>query len=160
MCDLRSKEFCYEKIGRNADARLNAEAVRKKSLRPWAAWILFLPSSPTEGWTFDHEWKMEDKRRPTRPSLHKSPTEGWRTWWRGFDFVEQVLGVRSPGRYQELDLFIKVLRLLCPNLTDASPNCFPIEDWWSMIEDETVWLDFVHEASGFFFQPSVGLYSF
>ena len=64
--------------------------------------------------------------------------------------------VRSPGRYQELDLFIKVLRLLCPNLTDASPNCFPIEDWWSMIEDETVWLDFVHEASGFFFQPSVG----
>ena len=26
---------------------------------------------------------------------------------------------RSPGRYQELDLFIKVLRLLCPNLTDA-----------------------------------------
>jgi len=27
---------------------------------------------------------------------------------------------RSPGRYQELDLFIKVLRLLCPNLTDAS----------------------------------------
>ena len=28
-----------------------------------------------------------------------------------------------------------------------------------MIEDETVWLDFVHEASGFFFQPSVGLYS-
>ena len=25
-----------------------------------------------------------------------------------------------PGRYQELDLFIKVLRLLCPNLTDAS----------------------------------------
>jgi len=26
----------------------------------------------------------------------------------------------SPGRYQELDLFIKVLRLLCPNLTDAS----------------------------------------
>ena len=28
---------------------------------------------------------------------------------------------RSPGRYQELDLFIKVLRLLCPNLTDA-PN--------------------------------------
>ena len=67
---------------------------------------------------------------------------------------------RSPGRYQELDLFIKVLRLLCPNLTDASPNCFPIEDWWSMIEDETVWLDFVHEASGFFFQPSVGLYSY
>jgi len=30
-----------------------------------------------------------------------------------------------------------------------------------MIEDETVWLDFVHEASGgsFSFQPSVGLYS-
>jgi hypothetical protein len=27
---------------------------------------------------------------------------------------------RSPGRYQELDLFIKVLRLLCPNLTDVS----------------------------------------
>jgi len=27
---------------------------------------------------------------------------------------------RSPGRYQELDLFIKVLRLLCPNLTDES----------------------------------------
>jgi hypothetical protein len=26
----------------------------------------------------------------------------------------------GPGRYQELDLFIKVLRLLCPNLTDAS----------------------------------------
>jgi hypothetical protein len=26
----------------------------------------------------------------------------------------------SPGRYQQLDLFIKVLRLLCPNLTDAS----------------------------------------
>ena len=25
----------------------------------------------------------------------------------------------SPGRYQQLDLFIKVLRLLCPNLTDA-----------------------------------------
>jgi len=32
---------------------------------------------------------------------------------------------RSPGRYQELDLFIKVLRLLCPNLTDA---------WFPMIE--------------------------
>ena len=32
---------------------------------------------------------------------------------------------RSPGRYQELDLFIKVLRLLCPNLTDASgPRSF------------------------------------
>ena len=28
--------------------------------------------------------------------------------------------LRSPGRYQELDLFIKVLRLLCPNLTDVS----------------------------------------
>ena len=81
------------------------------------------------------------------------------------------LDLRSPGRYQELDLFIKVLRLLCPNLTDASPNCFPIEDWiffhiqhiptegW-VKEDETVWLDFVHEASGFFFQPSVGLYSY
>ena len=27
---------------------------------------------------------------------------------------------KSPGRYQQLDLFIKVLRLLCPNLTDAS----------------------------------------
>ena len=27
---------------------------------------------------------------------------------------------QEPGRYQELDLFIKVLRLLCPNLTDAS----------------------------------------
>ena len=67
---------------------------------------------------------------------------------------------RSPGRYQELDLFIKVLRLLCPNLTDASPNCFPIEDWiMSRVREETVWLDFVHEASGFFFQPSVGLYS-
>jgi len=26
---------------------------------------------------------------------------------------------KTPGRYQELDLFIKVLRLLCPNLTDA-----------------------------------------
>jgi hypothetical protein len=26
----------------------------------------------------------------------------------------------SPGRYLRLDLFIKVLSLLCPNLTDAS----------------------------------------
>ena len=25
-----------------------------------------------------------------------------------------------PGSYQRLDLFIKVLRVLCPNLTDAS----------------------------------------
>ncbi len=30
-------------------------------------------------------------------------------------------GVASaPGSYQRLDLFIKVLRVLCPNLTDAS----------------------------------------
>ena len=29
---------------------------------------------------------------------------------------------KSPGRDQQLDLFIKVLRLLCPNLTDASPT--------------------------------------
>ena len=27
---------------------------------------------------------------------------------------------RPPGRYQRLDLFIKVLRVLCPKLTDAS----------------------------------------
>ena len=27
---------------------------------------------------------------------------------------------KPPGRYQRLDLFIKVLRVLCPNLTDAS----------------------------------------
>jgi hypothetical protein len=27
---------------------------------------------------------------------------------------------RSPGSSQRLDLFIKVLRVLCPNLTDAS----------------------------------------
>ena len=27
---------------------------------------------------------------------------------------------RSPGSYQRLDLFIKVVRVLCPNLTDAS----------------------------------------
>ena len=27
----------------------------------------------------------------------------------------------EPGRYQRLDLFIKVLRVLCLNLTDASP---------------------------------------
>jgi hypothetical protein len=26
----------------------------------------------------------------------------------------------SPGSYQRLDLFIKVLRVLCPNLTDSS----------------------------------------
>ena len=26
----------------------------------------------------------------------------------------------EPGRYQRLDLFIKVLSLLCPNLTDTS----------------------------------------
>ena len=26
----------------------------------------------------------------------------------------------TPGSYQRLDLFIKVLRVLCPNLTDAS----------------------------------------
>jgi hypothetical protein len=31
-----------------------------------------------------------------------------------------LMRFRQPGRYQELDLFIKVLRLLCPNLTDAS----------------------------------------
>ena len=35
----------------------------------------------------------------------------------------------SPGRYQQLDLFIKVLRLLCPNLTDAKsfPFLFDLE---------------------------------
>jgi len=27
---------------------------------------------------------------------------------------------RAPGRYQRLDFFIKVLRVLCPNLPDAS----------------------------------------
>jgi hypothetical protein len=35
-------------------------------------------------------------------------------------FTSPRLNMKSPGRYQELDLFIKVLRLLCPNLTDAS----------------------------------------
>ena len=45
---------------------------------------------------------------------------------------------RSPGRYQELDLFIKVLRLLCPNLTDAVSKPFVVPhglwralEWWS-----------------------------
>ena len=28
----------------------------------------------------------------------------------------------APGRYLRLDLFIKVLSLLCPNLTDASSS--------------------------------------
>ena len=31
----------------------------------------------------------------------------------------------SPSRYQRLDLFIKVLSLLCPNLTDDSSFLFP-----------------------------------
>jgi hypothetical protein len=36
---------------------------------------------------------------------------------------EEVVTAESheaPGSYQRLDLFIKVLRVLCPNLTDAS----------------------------------------
>ena len=31
----------------------------------------------------------------------------------------------APGRYLRLDLFIKVLSLLCPNLTDASTSSLP-----------------------------------
>ena len=34
--------------------------------------------------------------------------------------------IDSPGRYQQLDLFIKVLRLLCPNLTDAKSFLCPL----------------------------------
>jgi len=32
---------------------------------------------------------------------------------------ENLMKRKSPGRYLRLDLFIKVLSLLCPNLTDA-----------------------------------------
>jgi len=34
------------------------------------------------------------------------------------------LVIQSPGRYQRLDLFNKVLSVLCPNLTDASIRGF------------------------------------
>merc|ERR1712238_231741 len=36
--------------------------------------------------------------------------------------IELVVGTAAdwPSSYQRLDLFIKVLRVLCPNLTDAS----------------------------------------
>ena len=51
-----------------------------------------------------------------------------------------------PGRYQELDLFIKVLRLLCPNLTDASkglegPIFYKLEaseGWTLMSREQTI----------------------
>ena len=33
--------------------------------------------------------------------------------------VENVMKRNLPGSYQRLDLFIKVLRVLCPNLTAA-----------------------------------------
>ena len=35
----------------------------------------------------------------------------------------------APGRYLRLDLFIKVLSLLCPNLTDASTTVFLFLIW-------------------------------
>ncbi len=45
--------------------------------------------------------------------------------------VSLVLGGRNekpPSRYQRLDLFIKVLSLLCPNLTDASKEMRQVGD--------------------------------
>ena len=40
--------------------------------------------------------------------------------------------VQSPGSYQRLDLFIQVLRVLCPNLTDASLKRFLTSLWLSV----------------------------
>ena len=48
-----------------------------------------------------------------------------------------------PGRYQELDLFIKVLRLLCPNLTDAPEK--------TEIETETAFITFRFSMIGLSF---------
>ena len=36
-----------------------------------------------------------------------------------------ILILGSPGSYQRLDLFMKVLRVLCPNLTD-DPEFFSV----------------------------------
>ena len=41
--------------------------------------------------------------------MEEDRTRGW----------ENLMKRKSPGRYLRLDLFIKVLGLLCPNLTDA-----------------------------------------
>ena len=38
----------------------------------------------------------------------------------GEDIVKPRKRKRAPGSYQRLDLFIKVLRVLCPNVTAAS----------------------------------------
>ena len=46
---------------------------------------------------------------------------------------DNISNAGEPGRYQELDLFIKVLRLLCPNLTDASYH-------WSSVCQRLCWL--------------------
>jgi len=37
----------------------------------------------------------------------------------GDKFKRKMKEKTSPGRYQRQDLFMKVLRVLCPNLTDA-----------------------------------------
>ena len=50
-------------------------------------------------------------------NCNESECKNQTTRARTYDETEVKL---SPGRYQQLDLFIKVLRLLCPNLTDAS----------------------------------------
>ena len=62
---------------------------------------------------------------------------------------EEVNG--PPGRYLRLDLFIKVLSLLCPNLTDASSTSYPFfpflfmfnkkekrKEWWSLMIEASV----------------------
>lgn len=41
----------------------------------------------------------------------------------------------KPGRYQRLDLFIKVLRVLCPNLTDASAIQILIKTVLKLMQD-------------------------
>jgi hypothetical protein len=43
---------------------------------------------------------------------------------------------RSPGSYQRLDLFIKVVRVLCPNLTDASKTWPKIRSESSQVLEE------------------------
>jgi hypothetical protein len=40
--------------------------------------------------------------------------------WRPNNTIKIREKKRAPGRYQRLDFFIKVLRVLCPNLPDAS----------------------------------------
>jgi hypothetical protein len=71
---------------------------------------------------------MAAPRRLLRPLLS---SHGLICWYLAVNKIISLffLFYLSPGRYQQLDLFIKVLRLLCPNLTDAKsfPFLFDLE---------------------------------